>query len=589
MERVNQYEVVVGIDFGSSCSGYSFSFNNEKDINHGDIYKANVDNKVPTEIILDNNYSILQFGATCQEYLKEKGYKSGHYFKNIKMHLYDKKTKIQSSNTEKSFPLVIVISKVLEKLKELCLNQLKKLRGNNIDEQSIKWVVTVPAIWEDFQKSIMMEASIKCGLVSNNTDKSLFFALEPEAASLYCSRNNDINQNYLKEGNYYIICDLGGGTGDIVTHKVGCNKFLEEIKASCGGPYGSNEIDKNIFEYIIFTIFGYKSFNELLKKSKELRIEENEESEESEEEFLFAQWCELERQIKNFKEGANNEKIEKNDYFPINCSIFKDFYDDQDIHDLIKRYNNICFTEEMQIKVRSKKKWILEFPYKIIYNYIQKQAKSISDIIKDIIENCKYQINSVIFVGGYCSNEIIISLIKRELGILISNYMQPSKPCLAIMDGAVLFGISPNIINTRISKYTIGQGTRSKWNNEKHSRFGKKVFDDWKKIWRCENSFDKFIERNQKVKLDQEITRSYTMVEPRYCNLKYYKSLFPDPTFTNENGVDYIGNCNIDAGADYPEGERELTVTMKFGGTFIDVKAKHIKSGKEVRITLDFE
>ena len=583
MEKFNQYEVVVGIDFGSSGSGYSYSFYNENDINHGEIFQANVDNKVPTEIILDDDYSILQFGATCQQYLKEKSYKTGHYFKNIKMHLYEKKTKIQSSNTERLFPLVIVISKVLEKLKELCLEQLLKLR-NNINEENIKWVVTVPAIWEDFQKGIMMEASIKSGLVNNNTDKSLFFALEPEAASLYCSRNKDINQNYLKEGNYYIICDLGGGTGDIVTHKVGCNKSLEEIKASCGGPYGSNQIDKNIFEYVIYTIFGYKTFNDLLKKIKELRIEEDEA-------VIFDQWCELERQIKIFKEATNHEKIEKKEFFPINCSIFQDFYEneDQDIDDLIKRYNNICFDRNTQIRVKSKKRWILEFPYQIIYNYIQQQAKSICGVIKDILKNCVFQINSVIFVGGYCSNEIIISLIKKGLGRSITNYMQPSKPCLAIMDGAVLFGINPNIINTRISKYTIGQGTRSVWNEDKHARFGKKVFDEWKKIWRCEDCFDKFIERTQKLKIDQEITRTYHMVGPRYCNLKYYKTLYPNPTFTFENGVDYIGNCSIDAGSDYPEGERELSVTMKFGGTFIDVKATHLKSGKVVRTTLDFK
>ena len=91
MERFNQYEVVVGIDFGSSGSGYSFSFNNENDINHGEIFQANVDNKVPTEIILDDDYSTLEFGAACQQYLKENTYKTGHYFKNIKMHLYEKK------------------------------------------------------------------------------------------------------------------------------------------------------------------------------------------------------------------------------------------------------------------------------------------------------------------------------------------------------------------------------------------------------------------------------------------------------------------------------------------------------------------
>ena len=46
MKNINIHEVVVGIDFG------------------------------------------LQFGTKCQQYLKEKNYNQGHYFKNIKMHLY---------------------------------------------------------------------------------------------------------------------------------------------------------------------------------------------------------------------------------------------------------------------------------------------------------------------------------------------------------------------------------------------------------------------------------------------------------------------------------------------------------------------
>ena len=102
----------------------------------------------------------------------------------------------------------------------------------------------------------MKQACIKSGLVNEDIDKSLFFALEPEAA------------NFLKEGNYYIICDLGGGTGDIIIHKVGCNQILEEIRVSCGDDYGSNEIDKKIFEDLIFNIFCYSSFNHLQKKNK---------------------------------------------------------------------------------------------------------------------------------------------------------------------------------------------------------------------------------------------------------------------------------------------------------------------------------
>jgi hypothetical protein len=46
MKNNNNYEVVVGIDFGSSASGFAYSFMNEDDINHGDIIGANVNNKV---------------------------------------------------------------------------------------------------------------------------------------------------------------------------------------------------------------------------------------------------------------------------------------------------------------------------------------------------------------------------------------------------------------------------------------------------------------------------------------------------------------------------------------------------------------
>ena len=190
------YEVVVGIDFGSSGSGFAYSFKNENDINHGYIFGANVDNKVPTEIILDDYNEILQFGVNCKQYLKEKGLRAGHYFKEIKMNLYSKKSFIKAINTQKLLPLKIVIQKVLEKLKQLSLEELKKLR-NQINESNIKWVVTVPAIWQDYQKGIMMEACYNAGLINQNVDKSLFFALEPEAASLYCSRNKYVKVNII--------------------------------------------------------------------------------------------------------------------------------------------------------------------------------------------------------------------------------------------------------------------------------------------------------------------------------------------------------------------------------------------------------
>jgi hypothetical protein len=587
MYEENSYEVVVGIDFGSSGSGYAYSFMDEHKLYHLDIEGVDVDKKIPTEIILDDKNNVLQFGYKCKQYLKEKGTEAGHYFKDIKMHLYKKESTIKSSNSDKSLPLKIVIQKVLEKLRDICLDQIMK-SWKDVQESCVKWVVTVPAIWGDSEKSIMMNACIDAGLVNQTDDKSLFFALEPEAASLYCYKDDSLKNNIIKKGDYYIICDLGGGTGDIVTHLVGNNNSLEEIEPSCGGNYGSNEIDKKIFDTIIYQLFGYKDYPSLLKKYRTLDLEEKDES------VLFESWCILEKDIKEFKEGVNINKINEKGKYPICCDVFQDFNENIDLKDLIDKYNNSLNDSNLKLEIKSKKKYIILFPYKILDNYIEEQSKLICKEIKNIISKAKNKtsvaINKLVFVGGYCSNEVLISKIKNDLEKYIELFIKPSNHYLAIMDGAVLFGLNPNIIDIRIAKYTIGMQTRSLWNEEKHSKNGKKVFDEDNKVWRCENCFAKFIEVNQELKNGEEIPpKTFSMVSPRTCTLHFYKSLKPNPIFTFEKGVEKMVECELDAGKDYPLGERDFKVYMKLNGTFIDIKAVHEKSGKFCKVNLKFE
>ena len=585
MKENPEYQVVVGIDFGSSGSGFAYSFMDENKIYHTDIPGADVDKKVPTEIILDDKNEILEFGAKCNSYLKDNGLNSGHYFKGIKMYLYSKKKEITSVNTNKTLPLQLVIEKVLSKLKDLCLDQMNKA-WKFIEESLIKWVVTVPAIWGDFEKEIMMKACENIGLVNQNYDKSLFFALEPESASLYCSRNDNIRKEFLEPGKYYIVCDLGGGTGDIVTHMIGSNKNVEEITPSCGGNYGSNEIDKKIFKNIIYKLFGFEDFNSLLKMYKE-KVKDDDDDENGEE-SLYQSWCDFEKDIKDFKKDSNKEKIENKKYCPISCGLFKDFFE-ENITDLVNKYNQQLKDKELELVVKSKKKWMIEFPYKIIDIYMQEQANLICKEIKDILSRSKKEINTIMFVGGYCSNEVIISKIRNGLGEHFY-YLQPSNPCLAIMEGAVLFGINPSIIGIRISKYTIGLQTNDIWNEEKHSKLGQKYLSEEENIYRCRNCFCKFIEINQKLEYNKTIRYDQLfMANSKYCNLPFYKSIKQNPIFTFEKGVEKILDCQLDTGKNYPLGERKIIIEIKFGGTYIDVKAIHEKSGKYINVNLKYD
>ena len=84
-------QVVVGIDFGSSITGYTYLYNNPKDIYLGQFPNQRVDSKVLTQIILDSDLEkVLDFGNECNKYITLMDYqKVNCFFKKIKMNIYE--------------------------------------------------------------------------------------------------------------------------------------------------------------------------------------------------------------------------------------------------------------------------------------------------------------------------------------------------------------------------------------------------------------------------------------------------------------------------------------------------------------------
>ena len=150
------------------------------------------------------------------------------------------------------------------------------------------------------------------------------------------------------------------------------------------------------------------------------------------------------------------------------------------------------------------------------------------------------------------------------------------------MEGSVLFGLNPNLIITRIAKYTIGIAIRKKLDEKNKEKYasGEKIFNKEDNIWWCPNCFNKFIEVNQKLQLGQSITKNFNMVGQRICTIKFYQTLKSNPIFVYEEGIEKVGEFILDTEKDFPLDERNIEISIKFGGTFIDVKAVHIKSQK---------
>ena len=259
-------QIVIGIDFGSGGITFAYGFLDDpkKEVFPGKFEEQGVRDKVSTEIILDDELNVICFGNECNSYIpsisKDKKY---HHFKNIKMNLYKKIYKIKANNSDKEVDIQYIITIILKEVKKRAIKELQK-KELKLDEKNIHWVITVPAIWDTKSKQIMINSAQNAGLIREDDDFSNFFALEPEAASIYYHNStHGIKNDNIEKGKPFILCDLGSGTVDIVTQKkVKVNNEIkfEELYPPVGGDYGCNKINEYFMDRVIKQLFEEECF-----------------------------------------------------------------------------------------------------------------------------------------------------------------------------------------------------------------------------------------------------------------------------------------------------------------------------------------
>lgn len=85
-------------------------------------------------------------------------------------------------------------------------------------------VVTVPTEWSYMAMNSTFRALSRAGFNRVNFPKleDVMFITEPEAAALYTARHyrDEKAEEFLRKNQYFILCDAGGGTVDVVSYRV---------------------------------------------------------------------------------------------------------------------------------------------------------------------------------------------------------------------------------------------------------------------------------------------------------------------------------------------------------------------------------
>ena len=156
---------------------------------------------------------------------------------------------------EKSKKLAAIF---LEKMRSTAMEEISK-SGYSSDE--VRWCLTIPAIWDDYQKQLMWEAAVDAGLPDD--EKRLQLVIEPEAAA-YHARTSGVRTinasgrraSLMSKGSRFLVADCGGGTVDITAYKTDAQNRLEEIGRECGGKFGSEYVNQAFLERVLARRLG---------------------------------------------------------------------------------------------------------------------------------------------------------------------------------------------------------------------------------------------------------------------------------------------------------------------------------------------
>ncbi|XP_045203777.2 heat shock 70 kDa protein 12A-like [Mercenaria mercenaria] len=574
---------VAAIDFGTTYSGYAFSFQGDfkedplKIITNNWMVGATkaVSLKTPSCILFDPDRNFHSFGFEAEDEYADLAADEKHYewfyFKRFKMLLYEQKklTRDIKLKDDKglTLPAMTVFSEGIRYLKDHLIRTCEE-KDVELRFEEVHWVITVPAIWDDSAKQFMREAAIEAGIDT----KHLSLALEPEAASLFCKYlpiqkvEGDDGQGRISSfapGKRYLVLDAGGGTVDITVHETQSDGTIRELYKANGGPWGGTKIDEAFINFLE-DVAGVDTIEVFMKDHKEDYLS------------LFREF-----EIKKKTFGPDLSAGQKITFrLPVS------------IHETYRITRGGDFRRSLMMKQDLKDQITftgdkLRVQPKQVERFFEATCNKIVNHLKDIFS--KPQVSgteAILMVGGFSESVMLQHYIKDnfpEMRVII-----PEDAGLAVLKGAVIFGHNPRAIVSRVARYTYGIRTNTTFKEGIHPVRKKKIIDS---VAKCEDCFDVHVPMGQEVKVGQSFgDHSYW---PAYksatkVSCRVYTSTNVNPIFTDDHGCSYIGQLDVDLSDAHSYEDKNIIVKMIYGETELGVEATIVKTGQVLKAALNF-
>lgn len=152
---------------------------------------------------------------------------------------------------------VDIIADFLSQVKAHLIQNLDQKYGGELWRTlPITLVVTMPAVWSDLAKARTRQAVDKAGFNPAQFPglTNIIDATEPECAAIYTihSLRETVHDSKFGTGDGFIVCDMGGGTVDLISYRVVKSNptRIEEATIGSGGQCGGTFIERAFLKWL---------------------------------------------------------------------------------------------------------------------------------------------------------------------------------------------------------------------------------------------------------------------------------------------------------------------------------------------------
>ncbi|WP_157857835.1 Hsp70 family protein [Streptomyces durhamensis] len=574
---MKKQKVAVAVDFGTHGTGYAWTIidevkngNQRRDIHprmqwpsHPIPYPKNL-----TALLFNESGELQAWGYDARRRFNSRSAgDNSRYVNAFKMSLAPTSPEgarqpelpSESLSSDEAKRLVICY---LEKIFQEAVGEITR---SGFSEDEIRWCVTVPAIWGDYEKQLMREAAEAAGLPDE--PKRLLLAYEPEVAAHYArvsgvrtAKLTGKRASLLSPGSRFLVADCGGGTVDITAYRAVSGDSLEEIGRECGGKFGSEYVNRAFVEDILTSRFGSFDALERIREQQPTAIID-----------LTDDW---EKAKLHFTVGQAEE---------INIQIplaLDRCLDDSARAALAKSQDG--FTDAIVISPDEAR------------NAFEVVVPGILDLVDRQLEEMKRQRRNsrgkelVVLVGGFANSPYLRGRLEEHLEGR-AEVITPPDPQVAVLYGAVYFACNPQV-RARRARLTYGCNTSSTFRPRLDPPEFKFTGPDGRD--RCRNRFCVFVSRGQTVRVDEVVEHALSPVwdTQRTLTIDVHSTHSGYPQYVTETQCQKIGSVTVDLSSvmHLDLDKRGVNVAMQFGETEIKVTATVKETGEAVHAELDF-